>query len=63
MLFHLPFSELVCRSASLHRQHFDPTKVQNSNLLPIKTGGGAEDCAYHLKSARSHTGVNAEKMM
>jgi len=35
----LPFPELFHRAASVHRQHFDPTEVQISTLLSIKTGG------------------------
>ena len=45
-LFELPFPELVFRAAQMHRQFFDPTEVQISTLLSIKTGGCPEDCAY-----------------
>jgi biotin synthase len=45
-LFQLPFPELIHRGASVRRQHFDPTEVQISTLLSIKTGGCPEDCAY-----------------
>jgi biotin synthase len=38
-LLQLPFPELLHRAASVHRQHFDPTAVQISTLLSIKTGG------------------------
>ena len=38
-LFQLPFPERINRAASVHRQHFDPTAVQISALLSIKTGG------------------------
>jgi biotin synthase len=51
------------RAQTAHRQHFDPTEVQISTLLSIKTGGCPEDCAYCPQSARYDTGVHAEKLM
>ena len=62
-LFELPFPELMFRAQSAHREHFDPTEVQISTLLSIKTGGCPEDCAYCPQSARYETGVRAEKLM
>src|SRR2546430_15976616 len=62
-LFELPFPELIFRAQSVHRAHFDPTEVQISTLLSIKTGGCPEDCAYCPQSARYETGVQAEKLM
>ena len=62
-LFDLPFPELIFRAQSVHRQYFDPSEVQISTLLSIKTGGCPEDCAYCPQSARYHTGVEAEKLM
>jgi biotin synthase len=62
-LFDLPFPELMFCAQTIHRQHFDPTEVQISTLLSIKTGGCPEDCAYCPQSARYHTGVQAEKLM
>jgi biotin synthase len=62
-LFALPFPELVFEAARVHRLHFDPTEVQVSTLLSIKTGGCPEDCAYCPQSARYDTGVTAEKLM
>jgi biotin synthase len=62
-LFDLPFPELIFRAQSVHRRHFDPTEVQISTLLSIKTGGCPEDCAYCPQSARYHSGVAAEKLM
>jgi len=43
-LFSLPFPELIYRAQSIHRAHFDPTEVQISTLLSIKTGGSPGDC-------------------
>ena len=62
-LFALPFTELVFEAARIHRMHFDPSEVQISTLLSIKTGGCPEDCAYCPQSARYDTGVKAEKLM
>ncbi len=62
-LFGLPFPELMFRAQSVHRQNFDPTEVQISTLLSIKTGGCPEDCAYCPQSARYDTGVEADKLM
>jgi len=62
-LFALPFPELMFRSARVHRENFDPSEVQISTLLSIKTGGCPEDCAYCPQSAKFDTGVKAEKLM
>ncbi len=62
-LFDLPFSELIFRAQSIHREHFDPAAMQISTLLSIKTGGCPEDCAYCPQSADYETGVRAEKLM
>jgi biotin synthase len=62
-LFDLPFTELLHRAASVHRQHFDPAQVQISTLLSVKTGGCPEDCGYCPQAARYHTGVDATKLM
>jgi biotin synthase len=62
-LFDLPFPELMFQAQSAHRANFDPTEVQISTLLSIKTGGCPEDCAYCPQSARYDTGVRAEKLM
>ena len=62
-LFGLPFTELLFRAATVHRQHFDPSEVQVSTLLSVKTGGCPEDCSYCPQAARYHTGVDATKLM
>src|SRR6478609_8492946 len=50
-LFDLPFPVLLQRAADVHRAHFDPTQVQVSTLLSIKTGGCPEDCGYCPQAA------------
>jgi biotin synthase len=62
-LLGLPFPELLFRAAEVHRRHFDPTQVQVSTLLSVKTGGCPEDCAYCPQAQRYHTGVEATKLM
>src|SRR5664280_135027 len=62
-LFALPFPELMFRAALVHRENFDPTEVQISTLLSIKTGGCPEDCAYCPQSAQYDTGVEAHKFL
>jgi biotin synthase len=62
-LFKLPLPELLYRAAAVHREHFDPTEVQVSTLLSVKTGGCPEDCAYCPQAQRYDTGVSAQKLM
>ncbi|MFQ5534485.1 MAG: biotin synthase BioB [Sphingomonadales bacterium] len=62
-LFALPFADLLHQAQCLHRENFDPNRVQMSTLLSIKTGGCQEDCGYCSQSARHDTGVVAEKLM
>src|SRR3569833_2406657 len=62
-LFALPFPELLFRAQSVHRAHFDPTQVQISQLLSIKTGGCPEDCGYCTQSVHNKTGLKATKLM
>ena len=47
----------------MHRQHFDPNRVQVSTLLSIKTGACPEDCAYCPQSVRYETGVGREELL
>ena len=62
-LFELPFAELVFRAASVHRASFEPTEIQLSQLLSVKTGGCVEDCGYCSQSAHFDTGLKATKLM
>lgn len=62
-LFDLPFMELVYRAATVHRATFDPSEIQLSQLLSVKTGGCAENCGYCSQSAHFKTGLKAEKLM
>jgi biotin synthase len=62
-LMDLPFPDLLFRAQTVHRAHFDPSEVQISTLLSIKTGGCPEDCAYCPQSAQFDTPVEATKLM
>ena len=62
-LFDLPFNDLLFRAHTVHREHFDPNRVQRSTLLSIKTGGCPEDCGYCPQAARYHTGVENEDLL
>src|SRR4051812_28808139 len=62
-LFELPFTELVFQAAAIHRRWFDPSEVQISQLLSVKTGGCPENCGYCSQSASFDTGVKASKLM
>ncbi|MBN8991286.1 MAG: biotin synthase BioB [Rhizobiales bacterium] len=62
-LYRLPFNDLLFKAQSIHRQHFDPNRVQLSKLLNIKTGGCAEDCGYCSQSSHHSTGLPASKLM
>ncbi len=62
-LFKLPFPELLYRAQTVHRENFDPTRVEFATLLSVKTGGCSEDCGYCPQSAKYDTGVKASKLM
>ena len=59
----LPFNDLLFHAQRVHRQHFEPNKVQISTLLSIKTGGCPEDCAYCPQSVRYETGLVRDELM
>lgn len=64
-LFEMPLMDLLFEAQRVHRMWHDPNKVQLSQLISIKTGGCAEDCAY-CSQAASHqkgTGLTATKLM
>ena len=64
MLFRsMPFLDLVFQAQQVHRQHFDPSQIQVSTLLSIKTGACPEDCKYCAQSARYKTGLEKERLM
>ena len=62
-LFEMPLNDLMFQAQTVHRQNFDPNKVQVSTLLSIKTGACPEDCKYCPQSARYDTGLEKERLM
>ena len=62
-LFDQPFTELLFRAASVHRENHPPEQVQLCTLLSIKTGGCPEDCGYCSQSVKADSGVEATKLM
>ena len=62
-LLDLPFNDLVFQAHTVHRENFDPNRIQRSTLLSIKTGGCPEDCGYCPQAARHSTGVESEAML
>lgn len=62
-VYNLPLMDLLFRAQSVHRENFDPNRIQCAKLLSIKTGGCPEDCAYCAQSARNGSKLSASKMM
>ena len=62
-LLDLPFNDLLVQAQTIHRENFDPNRIQRSTLLSIKTGGCPEDCGYCPQSARHATGVESQEML
>ncbi|HRJ60550.1 MAG TPA: biotin synthase BioB [Azospirillaceae bacterium] len=61
-LFELPFMELLDRAHQVHRENFNPSQVQLSTLMNIKSGGCTEDCKYCSQSVKYDTGLKAGKL-
>ena len=62
-LFEQPFNDLLFQAQLVHRQHFNPNRVQISTLLSIKTGACPEDCKYCPQSGIYNTGLEKEKLL
>jgi biotin synthase len=62
-LLDLPFSDLIFRAQEIHREHFDPNRVQISTLLSIKTGACPEDCGYCPQSAHHDVALERERLL
>ncbi|SJM69985.1 Biotin synthase [Brevundimonas diminuta 3F5N] len=62
-IYNAPFMELLYRAHTVHRAQFEPSTIQCSKLLSIKTGGCPEDCSYCSQSSRYDSGLSASKMM
>lgn len=62
-LFARPFNDLLFEAQSVHRQHFEPNRVQISTLLSVKTGACPEDCKYCPQSVHHNTGLERERLL
>jgi len=62
-LFERPFNDLLFEAQTIHREHFDPNRIQVSSLLSIKTGSCPEDCGYCPQSAHHDTFVGKERLL
>jgi biotin synthase len=62
-LLDLPFNDLVFQAQGIHREHFDPNRVQVSTLLSIKTGACPEDCGYCPQSAHHEVALERERLL
>ncbi|EIM92685.1 biotin synthase BioB [Stereum hirsutum FP-91666 SS1] len=62
-VYETPLLDLVFRAAAVHREHFDPTKIQLCTLMNIKTGGCTEDCSYCSQSSKYSTATKASKLV
>jgi biotin synthase len=60
-LLNTPFMELLFQAQQVHRRHFDPSVIQASSLLNIKTGGCAENCGYCSQSAHHEKKVKLDR--
>ena len=61
-LMALPFLDLLLKAQAVHRENFEPNRIQMSRLHSIKTGGCAEDCGYCSQSVKYETGLKASKL-
>ena len=55
--------DLIFQAQKIHRENFQPNRVQLSSLLSIKTGACPEDCAYCPQSGHYDTGLKKEKLL
>lgn len=62
-IYNMPLLDLVYKASTIHRKFHEPSEVQVSSLLSIKTGACSEDCAYCPQSARYRTGIEVEPLM
>jgi biotin synthase len=62
-LFAAPFNDLLFHAQRVHRDNFEPNRVQVSTLLSVKTGACPEDCKYCPQSVRYDTGLDREELL
>lgn len=62
-IYHMPLMDLIFKASVIHRENFNPQKIQVSSLISIKTGGCPEDCAYCPQAARYQTDITKNPLM
>lgn len=62
-IYNRPLMQLVYDAATVHRENHDPSKIQVSTLISIKTGGCPEDCGYCPQAARYHTQIEKNDLL
>jgi len=62
-IYEQPLLDLVFEAAKAHREFFNASEVQVSQLISIKTGGCPEDCKYCPQAARYNTKINKHALM
>jgi len=62
-IFAAPFNDLLFHAQRVHRDNFEPNRVQVSTLLSVKTGACPEDCKYCPQSVRYDTGLDREELL
>jgi biotin synthase len=62
-IFAAPFNDLLFHAQRVHRENFQPNRVQVSTLLSVKTGACPEDCKYCPQSVRYDTGLDREELL
>jgi len=62
-IYNQPFPELIYDAQTIHKENFDPSEIQRSTLLSIKTGGCPENCKYCPQSAHYDTDVERKKLL
>ncbi|WP_419870828.1 biotin synthase BioB [Chryseobacterium sp. CT-SW4] len=62
-IYHSPLLDLIYKAATVHREYHNPSEVQISTLLSIKTGGCPEDCSYCGQAARYHTDIKVQALL
>lgn len=61
-IYHQPLTELLFQAQQVHRQNFDPSKIQACKLMNIKAGACPEDCSYCSQSGHHNSGLKKEKL-
>lgn len=62
-IYNRPLMELIFEAATVHREFHNPSEIQISTLLSIKTGGCPEDCSYCGQAARYHTDIKVQALL